>query len=159
MAPQWACLSFDSFSAATFAPISPTAASPWVVFLFSFQIFGILSRMQPFSPGCLSESVVKLIKWFMLLEVAHLLNYQIVWHVGNVSGGIVVFVAAQDFLWRFDFAAAGGPAIKWLYGVRLEYFQSCLKEIRQEKWAEIERSWSGESKQQNITHPKKMIEK
>jgi len=44
--------------------------------------------------------------------------------VGNVSGGIVVFAAARDFpRATFGFPAARSPAIKLLYGLRLEYFQ------------------------------------
>jgi len=59
----------------------------------------------------------------MLLEVAHLLNYQIVWHVGNVSGGIVVFAATRDSICLLFGIGFSCRAIKLLYGQRLECFQ------------------------------------
>lgn len=43
----------------------------------------LLLSLSSASPG---RNVVKLIKWFMRLEVARLLNYQIVWHAENVLG-------------------------------------------------------------------------
>lgn len=48
-----------------------------------FLLLLLLLSLSSASPG---RNVVKLIKWFMRLEVARLLNYQIVWHVENVLG-------------------------------------------------------------------------